>query len=108
MKKFQLAVGRGCCWHRGVGEGCLNVDASYRRLDADSDYGFRPVRRSAAQVTGRRAVAAAEMIDTAISRVLEQYGNDFDTGLLDFATHCEFAADDALRKWRQQTAASQN
>jgi hypothetical protein len=42
---YDVAVGRGCSWHLGVGEGCLNVDAGYGRSVAGSDVGFRPVVR---------------------------------------------------------------
>ncbi len=42
---YDVAVGRRG-WHHDVGEGCLHVDAIFRRLDAYSNDGFRLVRGS--------------------------------------------------------------
>lgn len=43
---YDVAVERWSRWHRVVEEGCLDVGARYRRMDASSDGGFRLVRGS--------------------------------------------------------------
>ena len=43
---YDVAVRRRCDWRHGVDGGCLDVAASYGRLNANSGGGFRPVRGS--------------------------------------------------------------
>ena len=47
---YDVAVGRWSFWRRVADEGCLDVFADYRRLDAHSGIGFRLVRGSGPEI----------------------------------------------------------
>jgi hypothetical protein len=74
---YDVAVERRSCWHHDVGERCLNVYADYRRLNASSNAGFRPVVRGSRLKGPKIEVVSADVdIEKIRQELMSQVASD--------------------------------